>query len=390
MQKVDTKNLMGRTSVSTLSAQWASRPDDQRFLSLVDLGKAVEARTEGVGETTATTADFRAVVDREVQHAAGGDLQAGLYFESGRGRVAATNWAFSQMCARLRAPASYLASLPAELTRDNLNNALSGVDPVPVKAYTDRTAEGTTLRAITSPSYGRIYDRDVVRNVKRLVDDSPIEWKVPGAIDWGTGMYNADLEVTKQSTTLYASDRDIFMFLCADKDPIEIGKLPNGDSDLVYRGFYVSNSEVGSRSFSIATMYYRAICCNRILWGVENFKELKFRHSSGAPDRFLSEVTPALRSYGTGSASSVVEGVNRARAAVVAKTDEQRHEFLQRQGFSKKESVKIADLVLEEEGRPAENIWDFAQGITAAARSKPNTDVRLKMERVAGSLLAKV
>jgi hypothetical protein len=46
--------------------------------------------------------------------------------------------------------------------------------------------------------------------------------------------------------------------------------------------------------------------------------------------------------------------------------------------------------VLEEEGRPPESIFDFVQGITAVARSRPHQDARLEMEGKAAGLLASV
>jgi hypothetical protein len=36
---------------------------------------------------------------------------------------------------------------------------------------------------------------------------------VPGVLDWSTGVYNPLVDVTKNTTTLYASDRDVFVFL---------------------------------------------------------------------------------------------------------------------------------------------------------------------------------
>jgi hypothetical protein len=44
--------------------------------------------------------------------------------------------------------------------------------------------------------------------------------------------------------------------------------------------------------------------------------------------------------------------------------------------------------VLHEEGRPPESVFDFAQGITALARSKPHQDARLELEGKAAKLMA--
>ena len=43
---------------------------------------------------------------------------------------------------------------------------------------------------------------------------------------WSTGVYNPTVEISRDTTTLYASDRDVFLFLVDDHNPIEAGRLP--------------------------------------------------------------------------------------------------------------------------------------------------------------------
>jgi hypothetical protein len=248
------------------------------------------------------------------------------------------------------------------------------------------------LRAATGPDYGRIYDYEVADAVIKIAGSGQGEerWKVPGMIDWANSTYNPNINVTKETTTLYASDRDIFLFLVDDRNPIEIGKLPNGDPDNVFRGFYVWNSEVGSRSFGLASFYLRGVCQNRCLWGVEGFQQVTFRHSKYAPERFINEASRALESYANASDHKLISGVKEAKEQIVARSEEGRKEFLQKRGFSVAETNKIIDSVMVEEGHPAESVWDFVQGITAVARDKPHQDDRVAMEKVAGRLLDKV
>ncbi len=70
-------------------------------------------------------------------------------------------------------------------------------------------------------------------------------WKVPGMLDWRTMHHNPHVDVTRDKTTLYASDRDLFLFLVDDLNLIEAGRLPDGSRDLYFRSFYAWNSEVG-------------------------------------------------------------------------------------------------------------------------------------------------
>ena len=73
-------------------------------------------------------------------------------------------------------------------------------------------------------------------------------------------------------------------------------------------------------------------------------------------------------------------GIKAARARVVAHNEEDRESFLRKRGFSKGETAKIIQTVLNEEGKPPESVFDFVQGITALARSKAHQDARLELE----------
>jgi hypothetical protein len=245
------------------------------------------------------------------------------------------------------------------------------------------------LRAVTGPDYGRIFDAQLVEAVQRIAGNGTgdTRWKVPGVLDWSTGVYNPRVDITKDTTTLYASDRDVFLFLVDDLNPIEAGRLPDGSPDLYFRGFYCWNSEVGSKTLGMASFYLRAVCQNRNLWGVEDFEEITIRHSKYAANRFAHEVAPALLNFANSSPLPFVNGIRAARERIVARTDVDRTDFLRRRGFSKAETGKIIDTVLAEEGRPPESIFDFVQGITAVARDKPHQDARLDMEGKAKKML---
>jgi hypothetical protein len=163
--------------------------------------------------------------------------------------------------------------------------------------------------------------------------------------------------------------------------------LPDGSPDLYFRGFYCWNSEVGAKTLGIASFYLRAVCQNRNLWGVEDFEEITIRHSKFAASRFAHEAAPALSRFANSSPMPFINGIKAARERIVARTDEERTEFLRKRGFSKSETAKVIETVLVEDGRKPESIFDFVQGITAVARNKPHQDARLDLETRAKKLL---
>jgi len=302
--------------------------------------------------------------------------------------IVPTHWSFGQLASLVGAPAAYLRQLPAPLAGINLQYGLTSHRAELVKTL--EVEDGRVeLRAVTGPDYGRIYDHELVTAVQRIAGDGTgdTRWKVPGVLDWSTSIYNPRADVTRDTTTLYASDRDVFLFLVDDLNPIEAGRLPDGSPDLYFRGFYCWNSEVGAKTLGIASFYLRAVCQNRNLWGVEDFEEITIRHSKFAASRFAHEAAPALTRFANSSPTPFVNGIKSARERIVACTDEERTDFLRKRGFSKSETVKIIETVLVEEGRKPESIFDFVQGITAVARDKPHQDARLDLETRAKKLI---
>lgn len=369
-------------TIGRVSSEWFSRPDDERFLSLADLYGRVRGRADSA---TTRVVESRAVRVEARSHE---PERLSLLVPGRDDPVAPTNWSFGQLCSLVGAPATYLRGLPAALAGINLQHGLIAHRGEQVKLL--ETIDGRTeLRAVTGPDYGRIWDHELVAAVMKIAGNGTgdTRWKVPGVLDWGTMHYNPFVDVSRDTTTLYASDRDVFLFLVDDTHPIEAGKLANGDPDLFFRGFYCWNSEVGSKTLGIATFYLRAVCMNRNLWGVENFEEINIRHSKFAANRFAHQAEPALTHFADSSPANFITGIKTARERIVARNDDDRASFLRNRGFSKSDTSKIIATVLDEEGHPAASLYDFVQGITAVARSKPHQDDRLELEGKARKLL---
>lgn len=368
--------------IGRVSSEWFSRPADERYLSLSELSRSVRDRADRSRTRVVESALIHVEADRNDAE------RLALILPGTDAAIAPTHWSFGQLAGLVGAPAAYLRQLPAALAAINLQYGLTSNRAEQIKTL--ETDDGRMeLRAVTGPDYGRIFDAELVKAVQRIAGNGTgdTRWKVPGVLDWSTGIYNPRVDITKDTTTLYASDRDVFLFLVDDLNPIEAGRLPDGSPDLYFRGFYCWNSEVGAKTLGMASFYLRAVCQNRNLWGVEDFEEISIRHSKYAANRFAHEAAPALLNFANSSPLPFVNGIKAARERIVARTDEDRTDFLRRRGFSKAEAGKIIDTVLAEEGRAPESIFDFVQGITAVARDKPHQDARLDMEAKAKKLL---
>ena len=300
-------------NVDRVSSEWFARPDDERFLSLDDLFGSVKGRAERSRTRTVESAAIRVDAQRDDPE------KLGLVLPGADEPIAPTHWSFGQLASIVGAPAAYLRQLPAPLAGINLQFGLTNHRAEQIK--TMEVANGRTeLRAVTGPDYGRIYDHELVSAVQRIAGNGTgdTRWKVPGVLDWSTGIYNPRVDVTRQTTTLYASDRDVFLFLVDDLNPIEAGRLPDGSPDLYFRGFYCWNSEVGAKTLGIASFYLRAVCQNRNLWGVEDFQEITIRHSKYAASRFAHEAAPALSRFAESSPAPFIEGSDAGGGRIVS------------------------------------------------------------------------
>jgi hypothetical protein len=292
-------------------------------------------------------------------------------------QMAPTHWSFGQLCslASTPSPASYFrdTKVPAPLIADCLNYNLRftrGVSDIGVLA-TSRDG-GVELRGATGPNYGRIWNAEIVDAlVERFGDGVSGHWRVPGE-------FGEAVEVDRHNTTLFASDRDMFVFLADEENRIEVPERGQ-----LARGFFVWNSEVQKTTLGLAFFLFDYVCCNRIVWGADRYTEVRIRHTSGAPDRWLEEIQPVLTEYAEGSAKPVLQAIEEARAR---KVDEDLAAFLETR-FGKKMAPSIMAIHELEEGRPIETLWDVTVAATAHARSIPNTDRRLEIERAAGDLL---
>jgi hypothetical protein len=354
------------------STQWMNRPDDERFTSLPEMHShftALRDRSQG-----------KAVSSRKLEFAPDPENpRNGLVVSGQNGTFAVMNhWSFGQMAGLAGAPAGYLRKLPAPMAADCLNYGVQierDVEDVGV-LLTENQSGPIELRAATGPNYGRIWNADITRELmNRFGDGRTGDFRVPGE-------FGKEVEIGKHNTTLYGGDRDMFVFLADEKNRIEMPNRRNGQSGSLARGFFVWNSEVGSRSVGVAFFLFDFVCMNRIVWGVQGYTERRLRHTISAPDRWADDITPIVHEYAESSAKPIEETIAAAQAKKIEKVDD----FLSRR-FGARMVAKLHETHEREEGRPVETIWDATTAVTAIAREMPNQDTRVDLERKGGDLL---
>jgi len=360
------------TTLTQCNQQWSSRPADERFLSLTALNEFTHS--------VRASSKARQISSRGLQAVpVEGDHKA-LQVEGPTGaRVDVTNWSFGQLAARAGAPAGYLRSLPAPMACDCINFGLQHereIEDVGVLLTAAPDGGVARLAAVTGPAYGRIWNSQITGAlVERFGDGRTGTFRVPGE-------FGKQVAISKDNTTLYASDRDMFVFLADEEHRIELPNRRDGKTGSMARGFFVWNSEVGSSTLGISTFLFDYVCSNRLVWGASNISEIKIRHTGGAADRWLQEVVPAIQTYANGSTAGIVASIEDARSRRIDDVAG----FLAKR-FSRAQSSAIMAAHMTDEARPIETLWDAATGITAYARNIQHQDARVQIEREAGKLL---
>lgn len=366
------------------SYQFMSRPDDERFANLHDLHNFTTSQK--------LSSKAKSVSSRKLKFAPTDDNK-GIVLEGNHSEAHPTHWSFGQLSSLSGVQASLLRTQCehslAPLACDNLNAGMQVIRDVedvgllvredygPTYGFAD-TGKEITLAAATGPKYGRIWNADVtsalVKKFGNGIGDS--SWRVPG-------MFGEQLdEVTKQNTTLFASDRDMFVFLADEENRIILPNRRGGEKGSLARGFFIYNSEVGSKSLGLAFFLFDYVCCNRIVWGVEEFQKIAIRHTSCAPDRWMEEIIPTLRAYSRASARPIEARLLAAQEHKLDKAED----FLSKR-FGPRIVPQIMSAHMSEEERPIETLWDASVAVTAYAKSIPHTDTRLELEKEGGKLL---
>lgn len=375
------------TNLMQASNEWASRPADERFETLADLYlNCLMAYNAG------------AVRDTKVGGLAVKVNNGALALHTPAGEMKFNHWSFGQLASRVGAPASYLRGRPADLVASDLNFDIQRASDIDSQIYFDKT--NNSLRAITSPKYGRIPNHEVVKSLIEL----PGKWVTPPArpaMKDQPGTRVATEADCKGSTLvkpgdiiapagLYASDRDMFAFLIDPETRIE-----DGSDGGLSRGFFVRNSEVGDATFELCVFYFRVCCGNHIIWGAENIKTVSVKHlGRGAKGRAFDKMDEQLKAYTEKSAADDIARIKAAQRFELGGNLEDVTDllFTQKRLLTKKAVEAAYNLATEnedEDGNP-NTAWGFVNGLTRFSQTVPYTNERTDLDRVGGKILAMV
>lgn len=394
----------------TAMRQWASRPADQRYDNL----KKMHSFFLSIRDHSQT----EYFTPKDVMTEAYGDEVITVL--KGR-QIKYSHYGFGQLCKRADAPADYLRILPAPLASEVLNYGLKHANTMIAarrkEDNDDREIHGLMYypdgferdniicRSMMTQSYKRIWNSDVTDFLLELESNG---WKVPPA----RPALGEDQPGTRRATEedvlhdaafslsvrvgdliapagLYGSDHDMFVFMVDPNRSIKDGV----SKEPLFRGFFISNTEVGGQSLKLTTFLYRHVCGNHIVWGAQKVTHLAIKHTGAADMAYREEVLDAVAQYDDASASTEEELIRKATRLNLGDSREETVKALATNGKLKLYigAQQLGDAWDEcemngEDGSP-NTLYGMINGITRLSQQTPYMDERSRLDSSAGKLM---
>ena len=350
--------------LSSATRQYCSRPPDERFKDWGTFSQYLATRK--TDSKVYSGAVNRLRVSEHDEH--------GLALNLGeKAQLPMTHFAFGQVASLASAPAEYLRKLPPLLARENLNWGLAHGDDKYDGGDAKLMATAGYLRAVTSTSYGRVWDTEVDKGLRVL--NERLRNVLAPAPTWDGNV------------SLFAGDRDAFWCLVDGGSVIEepggFGHRPSA----LHRGVMVRNSETGHAALEFLLFWFRVICGNLIIHDGSIFASVRLIHRRMVAERLAQADTAGMVSNYLNSATTRdLDIITKAQQFLLPAPKEEQVSWLRQRKFTAGEAANTIEMARAEEG-DSRTLWQVVQGGTALARSMPYAEDQADLSRRVTSLL---
>src|SRR5262245_17959910 len=303
-----------------------------------------------------------------------GDSQGRVVLASPRGQAELTPWSHGQLCRLVGAPAAYVRSLPSDVAAAALNHGLQSTgigQKAVVLAERAPSSGAVTARAITSETYGRLWDADFYQPV---IDSLCAQgWSTPPTWDG-------------KPAGAYLSDRDSFLIMVNGGSIVNDPSARQGDGAL-HRGIILRNSEVGLTSVYGDEIRFRGICGNHLIWGAIMGRQYRRRHVGSAVLRdTLRELGTMVRQIVNRPASADEALIKSLINLELAATREALVDELRKMGATQADAEAAYRTAVEVEDVNPRSYWGIAQGLTRISQDSGYQDDRLELDQLAAKV----
>ncbi len=269
-----------------------------------------------------------------------------------------TQFAFSQLCARMGVPANYIKKC---FTTGKEELALQNF-----RAWANE-AEGNLLvrendgivRAVLSESYKPFDSYQVLRALK----------------------YTVDMKRWQPTQVFLSEDRLVVRF-------VDFTPLPVDDGSPLFLGFTVSSSDVGRGSLNVKMMIYRSVCTNGLLISSMGGTLYKQHHIGESMSQSKIEVFNRIFTGLDETGKVIVDNISECRNRQLKDYEmEMLMEKAKREMKLSEKSVEKLKALVDNTYEPTR--WGLINGVTELAQDF-TLETRLDMEAWAGEFFAKV
>ena len=384
------------TNLVAASREWSTRPADQRFWNLRDLFEQSKEYAEQTSTRAAKLSECE-VVPYNTEDLA---LKMPSHAMGYRNMATFQHYSFGQLCNIAQAPTNYLRGLPAQLAADNLNHGLRQVSGD--QSLLLHQNGGLQLRCVTSDAYSRIWNYEVAEMALALEEGEG--WRTPPARPCGLPgvptRIATDADVMHKCAHpsmgirvgdeispagLYVSDHDLFIFQVNEDYAIDAG-----DGEMLYRGVFWSNSEVGDARFRGTMFLFDSVCGNHIVWSAKIVADITIVHRGNAQEVFREMMAQATNMM-TMSAHDDEFRIQKAKMHLLGagQAEVVRLVFGKSWGLSKENCEQAYVLAIrhaEDHGTEPNTAWGYASGLTRLSQGV-YADRRVELDRAAGKIL---
>lgn len=366
------------TQLLEASKNLATRPADEHFATFRDLRNAALADAKQFTTVVLPPEQLQVVAEGaelRVRRAGGSAKSYPMTSHSARAicRLAGASPEF--VFERL-SPQTAATALTEGLARGEQNGVQLMIGTV---TGADGVTQAPRLRAVTSPTYCRVWDADVYAEVDRWLLGAGY---VPALPTKNTDAQRNNI-LGNNKPALFRGDRDSFSFFMHEETAAGAGDRP------VRRGVFVKNSEVGSASLAPTRFLFDDICANFIVWGAAAMKTLRIIHRGRSEAHLLRRFTRELRECAPTIAAEELRVLSAAAEKQFAPSIEVAADRLNIEfGLSKAQAELALQRATWAENRQLTamtHAW-VANGVTSLAKETTYADSLVELATIGGDI----
>ena len=269
------------------------------------------------------------------------------------------DWSFTQLC-RLSGVAKDTVNRLTPRTASEVFSETLPRGNKPLQLF----AQGDLLRSIHTASCTRLFNADLLQVAWESVPDFQPPPKGSGG-----------------ATGLYAGEQDMFCFLIDPAGWVEIQGEPFAP------GFFLFNSEVGSRSVGIETFWFQKVCSNHIVWDAVEVVEFTRKHTANVSEALedMRRLIDALVTKRDSRRDGFVKVIAKAMETKLGKDSEEVQKALSANGIPRLLAQRATEIARRQ---GSFSIFSLVDVLTRLSGELVNAGHRLEVDQRASRLLA--